>query len=65
MVFSKKGERGDEHENSGKDTPCTDIVSDNDTAPCVQACGGNRDLCADDRRRALAHVRPAARHTAY
>ena len=40
MIFSKKGERGDEHENSGKDTPCTDMAADNDTAPRVQAGAG-------------------------
>lgn len=65
MIFSKKGERDDEHENSGEDTPCTDMAADNGAAPRVQACDGHRDPCADDRRRPFAPVRSAARHTAH
>ena len=48
MMYTNRGERDEEHENSGKDTSCTDMDRDSDTAPCVQACGGHRDLCSDD-----------------
>jgi len=53
MMCSNKGERNDDHKDSGEDTPCTNIAADNDTAPRVQACGKHRYLCADDRRRIL------------
>lgn len=56
MMFSKKGEGDDKHENSDKDTSFTNMADYNDTAPHVQTCNGNRDLCADDRQRTLARV---------
>lgn len=65
MMYTKKGERDDEYENSSKDTPCTDMVTDSSAAPCVQACVGHRDLYADDRLRAFARVQSVARHYAY
>ena len=56
MMYSKNVERDDEHENSGEDTSCTDMVDHNYTTPRVQTCNGNRDLCADDRQRTFARV---------
>lgn len=63
MMYSKNGERDDDHENSSKDTPCTDMATDRGAAPRVLAGCGNRDLCTNYRRRALARIRLAARNT--